>query len=136
MLLIPTFVAPSAIHGLGLFARESVPRGTLVWKFDPRVDQLLSAATVEALPAAAREFVETYGSRLSEDLYLLCGDNARFVNHALGDTAAIASVTARLDADDVALRDLSAGEEITEDYTGFDINWPRGWRVVDTAVGA
>jgi hypothetical protein len=40
MLLIHTEIRPSAIHCIGLFACEFIAAGSLVWRFDPRVDNL------------------------------------------------------------------------------------------------
>jgi uncharacterized protein len=34
MMLVETRLAPSAIHGIGLFAVRSIPQGTAVWEFD------------------------------------------------------------------------------------------------------
>lgn len=42
MLLIPTFLAPSKIHGIGLFTSGDIKKGTIIWKFDHRVDQKFS----------------------------------------------------------------------------------------------
>lgn len=38
MLLVPTFLSQSPIHGLGLFAAEPVSQGAVVWKFAPGFD--------------------------------------------------------------------------------------------------
>ncbi len=32
MLRVRTYLAPSPIEGIGLFAAEPIPRGTLIWK--------------------------------------------------------------------------------------------------------
>lgn len=38
MLLVPTYVAPSAIQGLGVFAAEPVTEGAPIWRFEPGID--------------------------------------------------------------------------------------------------
>lgn len=120
MLLIPTQVAPSRIHGLGLFARVAVPAGTVVWRFVPGFDQVLTPAQVAALPGPARAHVEWFGyCRLADGCWVLSGDLACFMNHAQPPNTG-----APPDQPDapytVARRDLVAGEELTCDYFAFD----------------
>jgi SET domain-containing protein len=38
MLLISTYVAPSQIEGLGVFAGEFVPAGNLIWTLNHKFD--------------------------------------------------------------------------------------------------
>lgn len=121
MLLVPTFLARSPIHGIGLFAAEAIPKGTLVWKYHEGIDRLISVGAYERLPNAARMFIDHYASLIRPDLYLLCGDDARFVNHNRNGN--IACQSDAIDCDDLALRDIAAGEEITEDYHNFCIDW-------------
>jgi hypothetical protein len=126
MLKVPTFLGSSAITdaGLGLFAGRAIKKGEVIWQFDERVDRLLTVATVESLPLPAREFVYHYGSQCREDLWLLCGDNARFVNHGVPGVMAC-DLGDHLDAEDIALRDVEVGEEITEDYGRFALDFQR-----------
>lgn len=125
MLLIRTRVAPSRIQGLGLFTVEAVPAGAPVWRFQPGFDRALTPPEVSALPAPAREYVERYGyRRLSDGVWILSGDHACFMNHAVppntgmppGQPGALCTV---------ALRDLAAGEELTCDYFAFDADAAR-----------
>lgn len=125
MLLIRTRVAPSRIHGLGLFAVDAVPAGTPVWRFQPGFDRVLIPWEVSALPEPAREFVEHYGyRRLSDGVWILSGDHACFMNHALPPNTG--TPPGQPDALwTVALRDLAAGEELTCDYFAFDADAAR-----------
>lgn len=123
MLMIPTFLAPSLIKGagLGLFAGRAVTKGEVIWQFDDRIDKLLSNLTVEKLSKDAREFIHHYGSHCYEDIWLLCGDDARFVNHS--NPGVMMCVDKYLDAEDIALRNINIGEEITEDYSKFALHF-------------
>ncbi len=38
MMLIRTRVAPSTIHGMGLFTVEPAVKGTPIWRFEPGFD--------------------------------------------------------------------------------------------------
>ena len=135
MLLVPTFLAISKIEavaaesGLGLFSERPIMKGEIIWKFDERTDRLLTVATVEGMPLPAREFIYRYGCQCREDLWLLCGDNARFVNHAVPGVMAC-DLGDHMDSEDIALRDIAEGEEITEDYGRFALDFRhRGfWR--------
>jgi uncharacterized protein len=124
MLLIPTFRAPSAIHGLGLFAATAVPQGTRVWEFTEGFDQAIDPARLSRLPDVAREqFLQySYLDRVIHE-YILCSDDARFMNHSeeptLHDTS---DGPGDRYGHTVAAHDLAAGEELTCDYREFDVS--------------
>ncbi len=83
MMLVKTRVAPSAIEGLGLFADQDIPAGTPVWRFWPGLDQLVEPGFIAALPPLLREFCLRYGYlHTRTGLYVLCGDDARYMNHS------------------------------------------------------
>ena len=120
MLLVPTRLAQSPIHGFGVFATEPIAKGAPVWRFAPGLDMEFEANIVDGLPAHVRTFFSHYGylDRNVERI-ILCFDDARFVNHS--DMPNVATDYA-LDAYgvDVALRDIVAGEELTMDYANFE----------------
>ena len=120
--MIPTYIAPSRIHGIGLFARELIPVGTTVYRYDPRVDLLITRRTLLGLPRLARATIEHYAPRVAQDLYLLPGDDARFINHA--SPGNIACREWDLDTESAAMCNILAGEEIVEDYRNFSIEGP------------
>ncbi len=115
MLRIATRVGPSRIHGLGLFAVEAVPRGTVVWRLDPGFDLVLDEAAAAGLPAAARAQLDRYGYHDPvRGARVLCVDDARFFNHAEG--ANCGDSPAEGPDVTIALRDVAAGDELTWDY--------------------
>ena len=120
MLLVPTFVAPSPIQGLGLFATEPVAAGMPVWRFAPPFDQLLDIDDVRGTPAAFRAFFDTYCyvSHDFPDRYVLSCDHAKFINHADMPNIRSEGTTS------VATRNIAAGEEITCDYGAALADWP------------
>jgi len=46
MLQVKTYVKESKIHGNGLFAKEFIPKGTIIWKFDSRLDTKISEESI------------------------------------------------------------------------------------------
>jgi len=120
MLLVPTHLAQSPIHGFGVFAAAPVAKGTPVWRFAKGLDMEFDAGIVETLPDHVRTFFSHYGY-LDRNVkrIILCFDDARFVNHS--DTPNVATDYAQDSYGlDVALRDIAVGEELTMDYGGFE----------------
>jgi SET domain-containing protein len=120
MLLVPTRLAQSRIHGLGLFAVEPIAKGTQVWRFTKGLDQEFDADFVATLPEPARQFFSHFGYLDREvKRIILCFDNARFVNHS-----APANLVTDYALDpyglDLAAQDITAGEELTMDYASFE----------------
>lgn len=114
MLLVPTHIKASPIHGLGLFASAPIAAGTVWWVFDRRVDRLFTDSQIGDLPEPMRQHLVHYGYRLRSGGVVHCGDDARFVNHA--DTPNSREGDGGCS---IAARDIAAGEEITEDYGSF-----------------
>ncbi len=115
MLTIKTKLAQSKIAGIGLFANEFIPKGSLVWKFVPGFDLLLAKEDVSRLSPAAQEQVHRYAFLEKKyKKYILCGDDARFFNHSKEPNCddSTPDIT-------TALRDINPGEELTVDYEVF-----------------
>lgn len=111
MLIVSHCVKPSSIHGLGVFLREPVAAGTVVWRYDPMFDIEMPAALVASLPPEEVETVHHHAEYLPErGVFRLGNDADIFMNHSDGPSLA--------DRGDemIALRDLDAGEELTCDY--------------------
>lgn len=121
MLLIPTRIEVSPVHGLGLFTAVPVRRNQLTWAYDARVDRIVPDPVVRDLPEPARTFFRRYAYRTAGG-WVLCGDDARFMNHSTDPTVRSAPDP----APDRAARDLAAGEELTCDYRAFDDHWDYG----------
>jgi len=118
MFLIATYLAPSRIHGIGVYTAERVPAGMTIWEFTEGVDWRIEARDLEAFPEPYQSMLRHYCYHDPDGTYVLCGDNAKFMNH-----------TDDPNCDDpegprtVANRDIEAGEELTCDYRAFDVDW-------------
>lgn len=117
MLLVKTYVAPSSIHGLGLFAAEPIRKGTRIWAFDPVFDRFITREEFEKLPPAAQQFLRIYAYPWPKDgdTLLFSADNGHFSNHS--DDAN----TYEEEPYAYAARDIAVGEEITSNYRRLGI---------------
>jgi hypothetical protein len=120
MLLVRVHLDRSPLHGLGVFAAEPIPKGTVVWRFTPGLDLDLDPDAVAAQPELFRAWLRHHGyldPRLNR--FILCCDHARFLNHS--DTPNLSSdLTLDHHGVDIASRDIAAGEELTIDYEGVE----------------
>jgi hypothetical protein len=116
VLLVPTSIRQSQIHGLGLFAEKDIPAGTIIWRFEPLVDRLISESELDRLPQHVAAYVEIY-SEFFPDLgvLVLSGDNDRYTNHSDDPNTEVVLPNGP-EALVRAIRDIPAGEEITCDY--------------------
>jgi len=119
MLLVKTFLAPSRIHGIGLFAAQRIPKGTVIWRLHPVIDIELTDAELATLAGPAHEQVRKYTYvDLVRGKHVLCGDDARFFNH--DDAPNCHDFPDADGGTTVAARDIEEGEELTSDYARFD----------------
>lgn len=108
MLVVKTYVAPSGIHGVGVFAAEPINCRQIIWERNTVIDceimpyQLATLPPVAQAAALARSFVIRETGAI-----ILSRDQAVFINH---------SDSPNLGNDGRALRNINVGEEITEDY--------------------
>ena len=116
MLLVETYLAPSPVEGLGVFAATFIPKGQLIWVLDPAVDLILSEAQLADRPQVYKGFIERYAYfDRGLNAYLLDGDHSRFLNHSGEPNLDFAT----MDGSGVTVRDIHAGEEIFCDYSQF-----------------
>ena len=110
------FVSPDI--GWGVFATRLIPRGTITWALDV-LDQRFSPDAIAELPAYAREFLDRYSYVDRHGDHILCWDNARFYNHS----CAANCLSVGYDFE-IAVRDIQAGEELTDDYGTLNLAEP------------
>lgn len=121
MLLVRTKIGFSKIQGIGLFADQFIPKGTMVQRFIPGIDVEINEGELERLAVSARKQILHYAYRHKKTgNYILCSDDARFLNHSenpslIGDSSG--------EEIDIAARDIQSGEELTVNYKDFDVDW-------------
>lgn len=102
---------------MGIFAREPIKAGTRLWEYDSSMHACDEAA-FERLTARERRFA-LHGGYLHKpsDTFLWYTDGMQFMNHRRDANAGLGSWPSLTDDHTIALRDIAAGEELTEDYT-------------------
>jgi len=113
MLQVKTYLDKSSIDGIGLFAAEDIPKGTITWKYVPDVDIELEESEHNEVEY---EFIRKYAFFDKQlNTWILSADNDRFTNHS--DNPNTAPLP---DGRMVAVCDIKKGEEITSDYFAID----------------
>ena len=117
MLTVSTYVAPSAIEGLGVFAGEFIERGRLLWSLNPKFDIFVYHEEIEELPPHVQDFIARYCYPHLEmpGVVVVDSDNGRFMNHTLTPNTDF-----RIFDKGYALVDIAQGDEITCNYHEFD----------------
>lgn len=104
--------------GYGVVAREFIPKGTITWVLD-KFDREFKPDDVEKMDPVYQQIVDTYCFRNNKGNLVLCWYQARFVNHSFNSNC----LTTAYDFE-IAIRDIQAGEELTDDYGYLNIDRP------------
>ena len=117
MLTVSTYVAPSAIQGLGVFSGEFIERGRLLWSLNPKFDIFVQADEIRAYPPHMQDYISryTYPHLEIPGVVILDSDNGKFMNHSLAPNTDF-----RIFDKGYALIDIAPGDEITCNYHEFD----------------
>lgn len=135
MLLVKTFLGNSKIDGFGLFADQFIPAGTAVWRFVPGVDAVVDSGTMDTLSPVPREFFQKYAYLdLRVGKYVICGDDARFINHSTTPNLLNRYLQAEPYGLDTAVTDIMPGEELTSDYSSFDSEFVEKLQIKNNAI--
>lgn len=129
-------VQSSNIHGLGLFAKKVISKGTIWWHARPQDVLIITKNQFLTLDKSHKsslmnnyiETLLTYSYYERElDALIFCLDNSRFVNHSFNANSGASEDENGFCA--VALRDIQLGEEITEDYSKYTLcNWLKKYK--------
>ncbi len=117
MMLVRTYVGPSAIEGLGVFAGEFIASGSLLWALDPKFDIVIEGSELERVPPHMRDYIARYSYPHLErpGVLVLDADDGKFMNHSEQPNTDF-----RVFDKGYALVDIAVGDEITCNYHEFD----------------
>jgi len=114
MLLVQTYIAESPGKGMGLYAKDFIPKDTVIWEFVEGFDIKVHKDRYHSLSDVQKKFIDRYFWKDGDYLYSSC-DHSSFQNHSnhpnsveLGDNKM------------VAFRDIYPDEEIVVSYESFD----------------
>ncbi len=113
MLTVKTKLKEIEEKGIGLIANQEIKKGQSTWVYNPIVDIKVNKKDI---PKFAEDFFNTYSVDINEDFVILNTDNARFTNHSNNPN----TKSLGLYKDNIALKDIKIGEEITIDYNEID----------------
>ena len=115
MIIVPTYLEKSQVHGFGVFASEFIPKGAKVWEFNPIFDLTFSEEEFERLPPSVRQEIEIhlYQPEPQGRLYYE-STMGKYMNHSREPNVDFSEVGVGW-----ATRDISPGEELTCDYRHF-----------------
>ena len=113
MLLVETYIAESPGKGLGVFSKNPIKKGDVIWEFVDGFDIKVHIGKYSLLNDVQKAYVDRYFWK-EEDYYYSSCDYSNFQNHSympnsvpLGDKM-------------VAARNIEANEEILVNYQSFD----------------
>jgi hypothetical protein len=104
--------------GYGVVATRLIPKGTITWVMD-NLDRVFTPEDIAAMDPMYSPILQTYTFRDSQGNYVLCWDNARYVNHSFHPTCIATAYDFEL-----AVTDIHPGEELTDDYGFLNLTEP------------
>lgn len=108
MLKVQTYLKEIQGKGIGLFANQFIPKGTIVFHFE-FPDVITGDLASKGLPELSKKFIDFYGYQ-EKDMVLIYVDNARFMNHSSEPNCDYKERTC------YANRDINQGEELSCNY--------------------
>lgn len=108
----------SDLIGYGVVAKEFIPAGTITWVLD-KLDREFTPQEVDKMAPLYKDILETYCYRNNKGNLVLCWDYGRYVNHSFKSNC----ISTAYDFE-IAVRDIQAGEELTDDYGYLNVSEP------------
>tara|TARA_R110002020_G_scaffold304182_1_gene519939 strand:- start:54 stop:434 length:381 start_codon:yes stop_codon:yes gene_type:complete len=122
MILLDTYLSKSKIHGIGVFTKTPIKKGSQVCDYDsPLAKQFeikFSEKEVLTYPKVIRNFLLTYGYEepLGSDNLYVSLDHEKFLNSADNPN---------ISYEGFALRDINKDEELCYDYKTIDSDYEK-----------
>lgn len=104
--------------GYGVVATAFIPAGTMTWALD-KFDRHFSPSEVQSMEPVYQNILDTYSYRNNKGDLVLCWDHGRYVNHSFKSNC----LSTAYDFE-IAIRDIEAGEQLTDDYGYLNVQKP------------
>ena len=114
MLLVETYIAESFGKGFGLFSKDFISKGTIIWSYVEGFDIKVHKSKYENLSSLQKKYIDTYFWKDGDYLYSSC-DHSNFQNHSKNPNSISFG-----DDKMIAARDIQKDEEILVNYESFD----------------
>lgn len=101
--------------GYGMFATRPIPRGTITYVRDP-FEREFSQEEFARIAEPYKSLIDRYCYTDRHGTLILGWDMSKYVNHSCESNTLLTAF-----GFDIAIRDIAAGEEITDDYGLFNI---------------
>ncbi len=120
---VKTYIAPSKIHGVGVFALRAIPKGQKIYAdMATKMFTLPHKEFRQLFPEVREKLLEQWPQIVNGSHFAFPTTKIQaYMNHGYGDEVNYDA------ANDVVLKDISAHTEITEDYYKIE-----GWEKVFT----
>lgn len=105
------------IIGRGVFATRFIPKGTLTYVQD-RLEILIPPGDPRLNDPAYKDLIETYSFIDGNGVRIISWDNAKYVNHCCRCNTMSTGY-----GFEIAIRDIEAEEEITDEYGMFNFSY-------------
>jgi SET domain-containing protein len=121
MLTVKTKVDKSKIHGLGVFADQNIPKGTIVWMFKEGIDTKYTKEQFESMTKEQQKDIIHFSYYdINLNCYIHSFDDSRYVNHSDNPNLSSHYDEHYVEGYSYANRDIKIGEELTDDYYEYD----------------
>ena len=115
MIIVQTYLDKSQIHGLGIYAKDFIAKGTKIWEYNPKFDITFTQAEFDALPPAVQQEIEIHLYQPEPDGLLYYESTmGKYMNHSRDPNVDFTEVGVGW-----TTRDIQPGEELTCDYRHF-----------------
>jgi SET domain-containing protein len=106
-------------HGIGLFAGEDIKKDDLIYTASPLLDVDITQEQFEDLSEMEKKEIRWWGFwDEPNNVWHVDFDVSKFINHSYN--ASLTQDVSRDDAYLIAARDISSGEELTQNYLEFE----------------
>jgi len=106
-------------HGIGLFADQDIPKGSVVYTASPLLDLNITQEQFESLSEPEKQEMRWWGFwDEPNNVWHVDFDVSKFINHSKDGT--LTQDESRTDAHLIATRNIKVGEELTQNYLEFE----------------
>ena len=114
MFVVETYLDKSEGKGIGVFSKNFIKKGELIWEFKPGLDIKIHVNDLPNLNGVHTETIDKYFWKEGDYLFSSC-DLSIFQNHSDNPNSVVFTENQM-----IASRDINEGEEILCNYKEFD----------------